>query len=158
MVGRPLPPQKLAPYAEVKQASNIRLLTGENLFLVHGVLPLLESRAVDFMATDIQKCGGVGEAKRIADICDRYGVTMAPHNVAGPLGLMTAAHVCAATANFAALEFHGQDVPFWDDLILEGPIIENGRVRVSERPGIGVTLNEPVAREYAKPGESWFRE
>lgn len=154
----PCPPEDWRHIAQVKRASGVRILTGENLFLVHGVLPLLEAQAVDFIATDVQKCGGVAESKRIADITDRFGASYAPHNVAGPLGVMTAAHVCAASANFAVLEYHGQDVPFWDDLIHEDPIISQGRVTMTDKPGIGVTLNEEVGRKYAKSGESWFRD
>ena len=47
-----------------------------------------------------------------------YGVSLAPHCIASPLGLMAAAHLCATAPTFVALEFHGQDVPFWDALVL----------------------------------------
>lgn len=154
----PCPPENWRHIAEVKRASQVRILTGENLYLVYGVLPLLEAQAIDFIAPDVQKCGGVAESKKIADIADRYGVSLAPHNISSPLGLMAAAHVCAASANFAVLEYHGLDVPFWNDLIEEEPIIQGGRIAITVKPGIGVTLNESAARQYAKPGERWFRE
>jgi gluconate/galactonate dehydratase len=152
----PCPAENWRQTSQVKRACGVPLLTGENLFLLHAFLPLLENEAVDIIAPDIQKCGGILEAKRIADVAHHYGVSLAPHCIAGPLGLMTSAHVCASVPNFTALEFHGQDVPFWDDLIQSEPIIQNGYVSVPDRPGIGVELNEEVARQYAKPGESWF--
>jgi gluconate/galactonate dehydratase len=82
--------------------------------------------------------------------------SLAPHCIASPLGLMAAAHLCATAPNFVALEFHGQDVPFWNALVSDPPLIQNGCVRMTEQPGWGVELNEAVAREYAQPGEPWF--
>jgi hypothetical protein len=59
-----------------------------------------------------------------------------------------------------ALEFHGSDVPFWSDLIVRadvpGPVIKEGRIPLIAAPGLGCELNEPVARKYCKPGETWF--
>lgn len=71
---------------------------------------------------------------------------------------MASVHFCAATPNFFALEYHASDVPFWDDLLVgvDGPLIRNGYIDVPEGPGLGVILNEDVARKYARPGEPFF--
>jgi L-alanine-DL-glutamate epimerase-like enolase superfamily enzyme len=152
----PCPPENWQQTAAVKRACNLPILTGENLVLLSGFLPLLENQAVDLIAPDIQKCGGLLEAKRIASMAEFYGISLAPHCIASPLGLMAAAHLCATAPNFVALEFHGQDVPFWDALIFGPGIIQDGVVALTEKPGWGVELNEEVAREYARPGEPWF--
>lgn len=152
----PCPPENWQQTVAVKRACNTPILTGENLVLLAAFLPLLENQAVDLIAPDIQKCGGLLEAKRIASLADHYGISLAPHCIAGPLGLVASAHLCATAANFVALEFHGQDVPFWNALVSGPEVIRNGNVTMSEQPGWGVELNEAVAREYAKPGEPWF--
>jgi L-alanine-DL-glutamate epimerase-like enolase superfamily enzyme len=87
-----------------------------------------------------------------------YDLLVAPHCIASAIGTLASAHLCAAIPNFTVLEFHSQDVPFWDDLYvgLPHPLIRNGRVQVPDTPGLGVELNEPVAREYAKRGEGFF--
>jgi gluconate/galactonate dehydratase len=154
----PCPPENWRQIAAVKRACGVPILTGENLFLLAGFLPLLESQSVDLVAPDIQKCGGLQEGKRIADMAHQYGVGLAPHCIASPLGLMASAHLCATAPNFTALEFHGQDVPFWNDLLGSEPLIQNGHVMLTERPGFGVELNEEVARRYARPGEPFFRD
>ena len=58
------------------------------------------------------------------------------------------------------LEWHGMSVPFWNDLAVgfDGPVISEGRIRVPDAPGLGVTLNLDLAREYARPGEPFFDE
>jgi L-alanine-DL-glutamate epimerase-like enolase superfamily enzyme len=154
----PCPPENWQQTAAVKRSTATPILTGENLILLAGFLPLLENQAVDLIAPDLQKCGGLLEAKRIAAMAEFHGISLAPHCIAGPLGLMASAHLCATAPNFVALEFHGQEVPFWDALIDGPPLIQEGLVAMSERPGWGVELNDAVAREYAKPGEAWFGE
>jgi gluconate/galactonate dehydratase len=71
---------------------------------------------------------------------------------------MAAVHVCAAIPNFLALEFHAHEVPFWQDLAAgqEGPIIDQGYITLPDRPGLGIELNEEIARKYARPGEPFF--
>jgi L-alanine-DL-glutamate epimerase-like enolase superfamily enzyme len=152
----PCPPENWRQTAAVKRACNVPILTGENLVLLSGFLPLLENQAVDLIAPDMQKCGGLLEAKRIASMAEFYGISLAPHCIASPLGLMAAAHLCATAPTFVALEFHGQDVPFWDALVSGPAVIQNGAVRMGDQPGWGLELNEEVAREYARPGEPWF--
>lgn len=155
----PCPPEDWRAIQQVKAAVRVPVLTGENLNRRQGFLELLQARAVDLVAPDVQKAGGMLEAKRIGELAELFGAGFAPHNIASPLGLVAAAHVCATLPNHVALEFHGQDVPFWNDLAdSESPVIQNGRVALSERPGLGVELNEAVARRYRRPGEPWFGE
>ena len=66
--------------------------------------------------------------------------------------------MCAAIPNFLALEWHGMSVPFWTDLAEGWEGIVEGRINVPDGPGLGVTLNLDVAREYARPDEPFFDE
>jgi gluconate/galactonate dehydratase len=85
---------------------------------------------------------------------------MAPHCIASPIGTVANVHVAAAIPNFLALEWHGMSVPFWNDLAVgfDGPVIDGGRVKVPDAPGLGVSLNLDLAREYARPDEPFFDE
>jgi L-alanine-DL-glutamate epimerase-like enolase superfamily enzyme len=153
-----LPPESVDGFRVLRESTRTPICTGENLFLCEGFKPLLEKFALSIISPDIQKTGGLLEAKRIADQAALYEVPIAPHNISSPLGTLASCHVCATMANFMVLEFHGQDVPFWDDLVtgVAKPLIRNGEIVVPEGPGLGVELNEAVAREYAKEGEGFF--
>jgi len=154
----PCEPANWADTAEVKSRSTTPILTGENLVGRHGFAPLLQGRGCDLIAPDLQKCGGLLEGRFIGQLAEMHGIRVAPHCIAGPLGLLASAHVCATLANFTVLEFHGQDVPFWDDLLVGGgPLIVGSRVTPPERPGLGAELNEAAVREFAKPGEPVWR-
>jgi gluconate/galactonate dehydratase len=153
-----LSPWSLSGFKEVKAASNTPISTGENLYLFEGFRSLIEQECLSIVSPDLQKVGGLGEARRIAEFADSYSVAVAPHNISSPIGTMAAVHFCAATPNFLALEYHAGDVPFWDDLA-EGatkPLIQKGYIAVPEGPGLGITLNEEVARKYARKGEPFF--
>ena len=156
----PCPPENWRDMAEIRAAGACPILTGENLNRRHGFWDLIVNRSVDLVAPDVQKCGGMLEAKRIGELAELQGIRFAPHNIASPLGTLASAHVCACLPNFTALEFHGSDVPFWDDLVVRpdapGPLIVKGRVHLTEAPGLGGELDEEVARRYAKPGERFF--
>lgn len=156
----PCPPENFRDIAEIRALGIVPILTGENLNRRHGFWDLIANRGCDLVAPDIQKCGGMLEGKRIGELAEMQGIRFAPHNIASPLGTMASAHVCATLPNFVALEFHGSDVPFWNDLVVRadvpGPLIQKGRIPMTDAPGLGCELNEPVSRQFAKPGETWF--
>jgi len=158
----PCPPENVRDVAQISRLGIVPILTGENLNRRHGFWDLIVERGCDLVAPDLQKCGGLLEGKRIAELAEMQGMRVAPHNIASPLGTLASAQVCATLPNFVALEFHGSDVPFWNDLItrtgVPGPLINQGRIAVTDAPGLGCELNEAVARRYARPHEPWFDE
>jgi L-alanine-DL-glutamate epimerase-like enolase superfamily enzyme len=52
-------------------------------------------------------------------------------------------------ANFDVLEYHARDVDWWDDLHdADEPLIQDGYIEVPETPGLGLDLDDDVAREH----------
>jgi gluconate/galactonate dehydratase len=154
----PVPPENVPALRHVTESTRTPISSGENYYLRYGFREALETGALDIAAPDFQKAGGLMEGRKIADLAETHYVAVAPHCIASPVGTLASAHVAAAIPNFLALEWHGMSVPFWDDLVVgyDGPIIHDGSIRVPERPGLGVTLNEDLARRYAKEGEPFF--
>jgi L-alanine-DL-glutamate epimerase-like enolase superfamily enzyme len=154
----PVPPDNIGALKEVHAKIRVPIATGENLFLFTGFEQIIAQHALNIVTPDLQKVGGLAVAQSVAHFADVHGMPVAPHNISSPVGTLASAHFCAAIPNFLALEFHASDVPFWNDLV-EGttqPIIQNGFISVPEKPGLGVTLNEEVARRYARKGEPFF--
>jgi len=59
--------------------------------------------------------------------------------------------------NFLVLEWHWiQRLPLWKSFVKEGEIIEKGWITVSDRPGLGVEMNEEGARRAQIKGTPWF--
>ncbi len=154
----PVPPDNLAALKEVSAKVRVPIATGENLFLFEGFQEMIAQHALSVVTPDLQKVGGLSIAQSIAQFADVHSMPVAPHNISSPVGTLAAAHFCASIPNFLALEFHAADVSFWNDLVdgIPKPIIQNGFIHLTEKPGLGVTLNEEVARRYAKKGEPFF--
>ncbi len=130
------------------------IATGEDIYLKEPFRTLCEKHAVDIIHPDIACSGGVLETKKIGDMAEEFGVAMAMHSGATPVGYMAAVHCAAATQNFLVLEHHNVDNAWWEQMA-EGPskpIVDRGFVKVPEAPGLGVSLNEDVVRKLVKQG------
>ncbi len=155
----PTPPQDLASVARIAERTTTPICTGENLYRLDAFAALIDHGGVDILAPDIQKVGGLADTRRIAALADVHSRPVAPHNIAGPIGTLASAHVCASIPNFLALEWHAASVPFFDELLTTGgPVIEDGHITVPDRPGNGAELDLDVARRYARPGAPFFDE
>jgi galactonate dehydratase len=153
----PVPPENIDAMREVKMHSTTPICAGENIYLRHGFRDLLEKQAVDIVMPDLPKCGGLSDGRKIANMAELYYIPFAPHNVSSPIGTMASAHVCASVPNFLVLEWHWNERPYWSTIIQEkDDIIKNGYIDLTDRPGIGVELDEEVAQQYQFPGTTWF--
>jgi L-alanine-DL-glutamate epimerase-like enolase superfamily enzyme len=153
----PVPPENIDAMREVTQASSTPICAGENLYLRHGFRELIERQAVNAIMPDIPKCGGLSECRKIANLAELYYIPFAPHNVASPIGTMASAQVCATVPNFLILEFHWLHRAYWTTIIQDKQdIIKDGYIEMTDRPGIGLELDEEVAREHQWPGTGWF--
>jgi L-alanine-DL-glutamate epimerase-like enolase superfamily enzyme len=153
----PTPPDNIEALKRVTDNSPVPICSGENHYTRHGLRPMITTQAVDIVQPDVPKVGGLLEAKKIADLADIYYIPMAAHNVSSPFATMAACHACASMRNFIVLEFHGQDVTWWNDLV-EGnqPLIQNGYITLPDKPGLGITLNEDVARAHLQASSTFF--
>ncbi len=153
----PVPSENIDAMAQVKASSSTLICTGENQYTRFEFMELFRRKATDIIMPDLAKAGGIMEAKRIADLADIHYIPIAPHNVSSPLGMMAACHVMASVPNFLLLEFHARDISWWQDLC-EGdkPFIKDGWMEVSNRPGIGVELNDEVAKTLVWNGDRYF--
>lgn len=153
----PVPAENVDVMRDVRESTSTPICAGENLFLRHGFRELLEKRAVDIVMPDLQKCGGLLEGRKIADMAHTYYTPFAPHCVVSPIGTMATCHVCAAVPNFLVLEWHWiSRLKLWKEFVKEGEIIERGFVSVPDRPGLGVEMNEEAARTAQVPNTPWF--
>jgi L-alanine-DL-glutamate epimerase-like enolase superfamily enzyme len=155
----PTPPQDLASVARIAERTTTPICTGENLYRLAGFAALMAVGGVDVLAPDIQKVGGLADTRRIGALGDVHSRPLAPHNIAGPIGTLASAHVCATIPNFLALEWHAASVPFFDELLVGGaPVIVDGYVTIPDGPGIGAEPDLEVMRRFARSGEPFFDE
>ena len=102
------------------------------------------------MRMHISACGGLNMARKVAAMCEFFGVRTAwhgPGNVS-PVGHAVNTHIDFAVPNFGC----GEGAPFSAQLqeIFPGcPERKNGMTYSNDRPGLGIDIDEKVAAKYA---------
>jgi gluconate/galactonate dehydratase len=153
----PVPPENLAVQKEVTTGTVTPIAAGENRYRVTEQRRLIEDGAVDIVAPDLPKVGGMRETRKIADVANQYYVPVAMHNVSSPVATMASAQVGAAIPNTLAVEFHSYELDWWSDLVEES-VIDDGSVEIPEKPGLGVTLDMDTVADHLVDGEELFDE
>ncbi len=140
--------ENIGPLQELKAHTSIPVATGERLFTRYGFRELLERRAVDIVQPDPCVCGGIMECKKIAVMADAYYIWLAPHNPMSPVATAVCSHIAASTPNFLILEYIPDDRPPRSEVVKNPLKIEDGYLKIPEKPGLGIELNEEVAIKY----------
>jgi L-alanine-DL-glutamate epimerase-like enolase superfamily enzyme len=143
---------------QIRDATDIPILTGEDIYLKEDFIKLIAMGAVDMIHPDLASSGGLLETKKIGDYAMEHGVAMAMHAAGTPVTFMANVHCATATENFISLEHHSVDVPWWEDMVtgIEKPINRRGFAVASDRPGLGIELVEEVVKAHLKPGTQYF--
>ena len=154
----PVPPENHDVQKTVTHSTSTPIAVGENVYRKFGQRTLLEPQAVDIVAPDLPRVGGMRETRKIADLADMYYIPVAMHNVSSPIGTMASAHVGAAIPNSLAVEYHSYELGWWEDLVEEDNLIQDGYMPIPEDPGLGLTLDLDAVEEHMVEGETLFDE
>ncbi len=133
-----------AGMAEVADALDIPIASGENSFTRWEHLTLIREGRPDIVQPDVVKVGGITEFLKIEAVLTAHGATMTTHNTQ-PYGSTAAhAHLLAPSNNFPyAQEYNIENVGIRDnDSILDTPYeVEDGFIRIPDGPGLGLDYN-----------------
>jgi L-alanine-DL-glutamate epimerase-like enolase superfamily enzyme len=136
----PVLADKLASYAAIRQRSPIPIAGGEHEYTRYGFKQLLDAGAVDIVQPDIYWCGGISETLKICALASAYDLPVIPHGHSTP----ATAHLIAAQPPplCPLLEY----LVKWNQIhqfFLQHPLEpENGLVRLPDRPGLGMDLDQ----------------
>jgi galactonate dehydratase len=128
----------------VSRELGVPCASAEGTFGVEGFRPFLTERVVDVLMPDVKHCGGLREMLNIAEAARMHDLLIAPHNPAGPVSTMGSAHVVATLANFLILEYAWGEIEERLDLLDPPEPLNDGHLEISDRPGVGHSLNRDV--------------
>ena len=156
----PMPWTDIASHKKIADALLTPVAAGEDLYLWEGFREAIETRAFDVIHPDMLTSGGLTETKRIADHAERFGIPTALHACCSPVGMMANVHLGASIASLLAVEHHGLDFTYFNDLVtgMEPNFMTDGYVTVPDAPGLGIDLNEDLIRANLRPGTEYFAE
>ena len=148
-VEEPVPPDNIAALAKASEKINLPVATGERLHNKYEYRELINLQAADILQPDITQTGGFLETKKIAAMGDMCYMTVAPHNVGGPVSTATALHFAACTTNFKIQEHFNDFSEAWVKEAATGcPEVIEGYFSLPDGPGLGMELNEDLIAEH----------
>lgn len=148
----PIPPENPEDMAEVARSTSIPVATGERLCTKYEFARVLQAGAASILQLNLGRVGGLLEAKKIAGMAECFTAQIAPHLYCGPIVAAANIQIATCSPNFLVLESIRTFDGFYADLLNEPIRWENGYVIPSRKPGLGVELNEEVARAHPYEG------
>lgn len=154
----PLAPDDFEGYLELKNLTSVLIAGCENEFTKTGFRKWIANRAVDIFQPDLSFAGGFTECRKIVAMAQAWHATVMPHAWGSGVGqaasMQFLATIPPAPSTFIAaepmLEYDQSDHPFRNELVFPNlRLNKDGRVSISDRPGIGVEVNREILHKYA---------
>ena len=144
--------------------TSVPLCMGERNFTKWGFQDMISKRLVSYLNPDVVHCGGISEFKKIAAMAEAQFIQISPHITYSKVGITAEIHLGLNCPNSVIQEMSSyaaeplkESTDWRDDLFFGHRFqIENGFVSLPDTPGLGLDLNEEVAR--AHPYEPKLRE
>ncbi|MEV0383823.1 mandelate racemase/muconate lactonizing enzyme family protein [Nonomuraea sp. NPDC050643] len=130
-IEEPLDAYDAEGHARLAAALDTPIATGEMLTSVPDLVRLIDLRGADVLQPDVPRVGGITPYLRVAALADHAGLQVAPHFV-----MEIHVHLAAAYPRDSWVEHIEWLSPLFDERLT----IEDGRMRVPDRPGLGLSL------------------
>lgn len=147
-----LPPEQVAYYRLIRQQCTTPQAMGELFINPHEWLPLIQERLIDYIRVRISKVGGITQARKIAHLCEWYGVHTAWQEGGDndPVNQAAAMHLDLVSWNFGIQEenhFRPEELA-----VFPGHAEQvGGYLYPVDRPGLGLDIDESRATALLDP-------
>jgi galactonate dehydratase len=140
----PVDPSDVGALKKVSEHVNIPIACGERLYTRYGFRQILENHAVDIIQPDLGSTGGILETKYIAAMAETYSARVQLHSCSSPVSTAAAQQLWACLPNLVFQEIYPfRNAKHWT-IVDHAPEldIKDGYIPISNRPGLGVELNQ----------------
>jgi len=153
-----LPPEQIAWYRNIREQCTTPQAMGELFTNPHEWTPLIAERLIDFVRVRVSKAGGITQCKKIAAVCEAFGVHTAFQEGGDndPVNQVAAAHLDMTVWNFGIQEenhFRPEELEAFPG----HGVIEGGYLYVSGEPGLGIDVDEEKAAALCTERPRRFR-
>ena len=144
-----LPPEQISWYRKVRQVCATPQAVGEVFSNPHEYLPLITEQLIDFCRTRVSSIGGITQAKKIAHLCEVFGVKTAWQEGGenDPVNQMASYHVDISSSAFGIQE-ENSFPPVSHEILTGIGEIRKGYLYGSGAPGLGLDIDEQAAAKY----------
>ena len=145
----PLSPEDVGYFEKIRALTSTPIAMGELFNNTNEYVPLIANRLIDFIRIHISQVGGLTMARKVAQFCEFFAVRTAWHGPGdvSPVGHAANVHLDLASPNFGIQE--GREfTPAEKDMFPGCPTLNQGVFTVSARPGLGIDIDENLARKF----------
>lgn len=149
-VEEPLSPDNIAGYKRLCEAVDVKISAGEEVGTIYEFMELLGNRCVDILQPDLSRCGGIGVARKVADMASLDNIPVIPHAFKTGILMSASLQFIASVKNSYLLEYCAQETVLSKTLIRHHFSIDsNGMVHIPDAPGLGVEIDGETLEKYA---------
>ena len=151
-VEEPVMPDDIDGYAQVSAECDTLISGGEHEFTRYGFRELIDRRAVDIVQIDVNRAGGITEARKIWAMAAARDLPVLPH-----AGQLHNYHLIMAHMNSPITEYfpEPEGVPDGNEIfyrLFDGePRVQDGYVTLPDTPGLGLKINWEVVNAHRLP-------
>jgi galactonate dehydratase len=149
----PTQPDQPAETARVARNTSIPVATGERLTGLTEFAALARHGAAAIWQPNLGRCGGILAGRKIAALAEAAGCQLAPHLYSGPILAAANLQLAATLPNLLIVEAIRDWSGFHADLLVRPIDWEHGYATLPDAPGLGVELDEEVARAHPYDGD-----
>ncbi|MEM3802269.1 MAG: mandelate racemase/muconate lactonizing enzyme family protein [Saccharolobus sp.] len=131
-----------------KAHTSLKVALGERLISEKEALFYVKENLVDILQPDVTNIGGITIGKKVIVLAEANDVEIAFHNAFGSIQNAASIQMSAITPKLYLLENFYDWFPQWKrDLIYDETPVDSSHVKVPDKPGIGVSVNEKLIEE-----------
>jgi len=155
-----LPPEQIDWFRRIKQVTTTPMAMGELFTSPREYVPLIAERVIDFVRCRVSQVGGITAAKKIAALCEDFGVRTAWQEGGDndPVNQLAAYHVDLTIPSFGIQE-ENHFPPGVHEMLPGTADLRRGYLYGNDAPGLGIDIHEQDALKYppppVRPGDSW---
>jgi mannonate dehydratase len=147
-----LSPEQIHWYRQVRQQCVTPQAMGELFVNPHEWMPLITERLIDYVRVRVSKGGGITNCRKIATLCEWFGVHTAWQEGGDndPVNQMAAVHLDLSSTSFGVQEENHFTQEEYD-LFPGYARLEGGYLYANAQPGLGIDIDEEKARALLNP-------
>ena len=145
----PFSPEDIGYFEHLRRQTSTPIAMGELFNSPHEWTGLVKDRLIDFIRVHISQIGGLSKARKMAAMCEFFGVRTAWHGPGdvSPVGHAANVHLDMSVPNFGVQE--ARDFrPEERDVFPGCPELKDGYYWLSQRPGLGIDVDEKLAAKF----------
>ena len=150
-------PEDIDYFKLIRNQCSVPMAMGELFNNPHEYIDLIKERLIDFIRVHISQIGGLSMARKLATLCEFFGVRTAWH---GPGDTSPVGHAANLMLDLACHNFGIQEYTFFGDnskAVFPGcPEVRDGYMWSNDEPGLGIDIDEKLASKFPIPRDRIF--